>query len=79
VVINANEERRIVGGQDVEDLLRYLTTIRRFFLQAFRFDGAQLDVTADENGTSVFFLDIDRGVKLISLNGSCFGSCLPPP
>lgn len=70
-VVNTTEEHRIATERDVEELCRYLTTMSSFFLQASRFEGSQLDVTADENGVSVFFLDIDRGVKLISLNRSC--------
>ena len=71
VVINTTEERRIATEADVEELCHYLARTPSFFLQVFRFEGAQLDVTSDDSGTSAFFLDADRGVKLITLDPTC--------
>jgi hypothetical protein len=69
-VVTINEaERRYVGSeQDAEELSRHLRQLSSFWLHASRFEGDELDVGADANGAAVFYLNIKRGIKQISMN-----------
>jgi hypothetical protein len=69
--INDSENRYIKSEQDAEELCRYLRKLPSFWLHANRFEGSELHIGVDVNGAVVDYVDIKRGIKLISLNLAC--------
>jgi hypothetical protein len=70
VTINEDECRHVGSEQDAEELCRYLRQLPSFWLHASRFEGGELDVGSDANGATVFYLNINRATKLISMNSA---------
>lgn len=66
VTVNDGDGRRIRSEKDIEDLCQELRALPSFWLHASRFEGDELDLSVDDNGASVFYLDIKRGTKMIS-------------
>jgi hypothetical protein len=73
VTVNGTEGRRIAGEREVEELCHSLRALPSFLLQASRYDGVELDLAADANGATVFYLDMKRGVKMASAAPSASG------
>jgi hypothetical protein len=68
VTINETEARCIADEREVEELCQVLRIRPSFWLYARRVDGVELDMGADVSGATAFYLDMKRGVKLVSLN-----------
>jgi hypothetical protein len=70
VSINGVQNRHVIGECDVEELCQSLRALPSFALHVRRPDGVELDVYADANGATAFYLDMTRGVKLTSIDPS---------
>jgi hypothetical protein len=74
VVVNRADERRVAQPEDVDRLCADLAGRRVFTADVLgerRYGGATLDLIVQSGRAAVFYMDIDRGIKLISRDGTC--------
>jgi hypothetical protein len=74
VVVNRTDERRIAGPKDVDRLCAELArrpVFRADVLGERGYEGPTLDVTVESGRATVFYMDIDRGIKRVSRDEAC--------
>jgi hypothetical protein len=74
VVVNRTDEHRIAGPEDIDRLCDDLADRAVFTADVLGergFEGPTLDIIVESGRATVFFMDMDRGIKRISRDEAC--------
>lgn len=74
VVVNRTDERRIAGPEDIDRLCADLVARPVFtadVLGEHGYKGPTLDVIVESGRATIFYMDMDRGIKRISRDETC--------
>jgi hypothetical protein len=74
VVLNRTDERRIVGEEDIDRLCTDLVARAVFTIDVLSeraYKGPTLNVIVESGRATVFYMDMDRGIKRISRDEAC--------
>jgi hypothetical protein len=74
VVVNRTDERRVARPEEVERLCAHLAQLLVFTADVIGergYAGPTLDLIVESGRATVFFMDMDRGIKLASRDETC--------